>query len=225
MRRLFIHASVLRFSRAFLLTQRLSSWLLPPDWLSGPISCPVLQSGWSVPRVGWRVLWLSFRRQDHIGLFNNPLSPCITLTPTCVATFRSILEQRGDLGVPVSVMDMAVVSAMLAFAEVCCPPLGSVRPVLLSPHILLARRCCCKPCFLIWCVCACVCVGMCVSVRARERKRERTCLFACVQRYQITLQALRLLWKEKWVWSNVCLIDMISFEGYWLIDYCITNQR
>ena len=43
------------------------------------------------------------------------------------------------------------------------------------------------------CVCVCVCVGMCVSVRARERKRERTCLFACVQRYQITLQALRLL--------------------------------
>jgi len=48
------------------------------------------------------------------------------------------LVQRGDLGVPVSVMDRAVVSAVLALAEVCCPPLGSVRAVLLSPHILLA---------------------------------------------------------------------------------------
>lgn len=34
------------------------------------------------------------------------------------------LVQRGDLGMAASVMDMGVISAVLAFAELCCLPLG-----------------------------------------------------------------------------------------------------
>lgn len=58
-----------------------------------------------------------------------------------------------DLGLPMSVMDMAIVSAVLASAGVCCPP----PTVLLSTHILLAS---CYYCYSLKSVCACVCVNM-----------------------------------------------------------------
>lgn len=95
--------------------------------------------------------------------------------------------QHGDLGVPVSVMDMAVVSAVLAFAGVCCPPLGSVRRVLLSPHILLARFYCCEP-FFKSSLCACACLSV------RERKKK-TSLFVRVhvQQCQINVKVCILI--------------------------------
>lgn len=117
-------------------------------WLSGLISRCVLLSGWSALCVskccGCRSV------SGTAPSYLNPLQ--ILLLSHGGACPHShghahihvveYLVQRRDLGVAVSVMDMAVISAVLAFAEFCCLPLGSVRPVLLSSHILLACCCC-----------------------------------------------------------------------------------
>lgn len=50
----------------------------------------------------------------------------------CGGQVAEYLVQCGDLAVPVSVMDMALVSALLAFAVARRPPLGARRPVLLN---------------------------------------------------------------------------------------------
>lgn len=50
------------------------------------------------------------------------------------------LVQRWDLGLSVSVMDQAGVSAVLAVAGVCSPPLGCVRAFLLHPQNSAARK-------------------------------------------------------------------------------------
>lgn len=76
--------------------------------------------------------------------------------------------QRRDLGVAVSVMDMAVISGVLAFAELCCLLLGSVRPVLLSSHILLHAAVARSHFFNHTHVCTPMC--LCVCVLEREIK-------------------------------------------------------
>lgn len=107
----------------------------------------------------------------------------------CKKEVEEYLVQHGDLGVPVSVMDMAAVSALLASAEVCCPPLT----VLLSTHILLARCYYCEPLFKILRVCESENMLVCLYIRA-------------TQQYQGTVKVQFLHFNRTQVWSNLIIL-------------------
>lgn len=118
--------------------------LLSPDWLGGGVLAVMsnilvccLQSRWSVFFCVCQQ-GCHFISRITMGLVKTTLHS-ITLSLTHALFTRwdvvEYLVQQGNLGMHSDVQYMA---ALLACAGACCPPLGSVRPVLLSPHILLA---------------------------------------------------------------------------------------
>lgn len=79
---------------------------------------------------------------QHTGLVQ-PAARYVTPTHTHThgrGVVVGYLVQRRDLGLSVSVMDQAGVSAVLAVAGVCSPPLGCVRAFLLHPQNSAARK-------------------------------------------------------------------------------------
>lgn len=139
---LFIHTSVL-CSLCIPADPAVIALLLLPDWLgalavmSNILVCSPIRVVCFV--CVSKCCGCHFISRITIGLVKTTLHS-ITHSHTHTLFSRwdvvEYLVQHGNLGVPVSVMYMAVV---LACAGACCPPLGSVRPALLSPHILLTR--------------------------------------------------------------------------------------